>query len=37
VRDPVEAEQALAWARKHPVSVEDPAPLVIDNPNDGRG
>ena len=37
VCDPVEAEQALAWARKHPAWIEDPAPLVIENPNDDRG
>jgi hypothetical protein len=34
-RDPVEAEQALAWARAHPAWIDDPAPLLIDDPNDG--
>ena len=33
--DPVEAEQALACAREHPARIEDPAPLVIEHPNDG--
>jgi hypothetical protein len=37
VCDPVEAEQAVAWARGHPAWIEDPAPLVIENPNDDRG
>ena len=37
VCDPVEAEQALAWAREHPAWTEDPPPLVIENPNDDRG
>jgi hypothetical protein len=29
VCDPLEAEQALAWARAHPTWIDDPAPLVI--------
>jgi hypothetical protein len=33
VCDPVEAEQALAWAQAHPAWVQDPAPLVIEDPN----
>jgi hypothetical protein len=32
VGDPLEAEQALAWARAHPAWIEDPAPLVVENP-----
>jgi hypothetical protein len=31
VCDPVEAEQALAWAREHPAWFEDPAPLFIES------
>jgi hypothetical protein len=31
--DPVEAEQALAWARAHPAWVEDPARLYAHDPN----
>jgi hypothetical protein len=31
--DPVEAEQALAWARAHPAWVEDPAPLYAHDPD----
>jgi hypothetical protein len=31
--DPVEAEQALAWAKAHPAWVEDPAPLYAHDPN----
>jgi hypothetical protein len=37
VCDPVEAEQALAWARDHPAWIEHPAPLAIESPNDDRG
>jgi hypothetical protein len=33
VCDPLEAEQALAWAQAHPAWVEDPAPLVVEDPN----
>jgi hypothetical protein len=33
VCDPVEAEQALAWARAHPAWVDDPAPLDMHDPN----
>jgi hypothetical protein len=33
VCDPVEAEQALAWARAHPAWVDDPAPLYAYDPN----
>jgi hypothetical protein len=29
VCDPVEAEQALAWARAHPAWVDEPAPLYV--------
>jgi hypothetical protein len=29
---PLEAEQALAWARAHPAWIDDPAPLVVENP-----
>jgi hypothetical protein len=36
VGDPVEAEQALAWAREHPAWTDDPAPLVIENPTHDR-
>jgi hypothetical protein len=32
VCDPVEAEQAMAWARAHPAWTDDPAPLVIVDP-----
>jgi hypothetical protein len=32
--DPVEAEQALAWARAHPAWIDGPAPLVMADPND---
>jgi len=32
VCDPLEAEQALAWARAHPAWTPDPAPLVVENP-----
>jgi hypothetical protein len=32
--DPMEAEQALAWARAHPAWVENPAPLYAHDPND---
>jgi len=35
--DPVEAEQALAWARAHPAWIDDPAPLVIEAPNGPEG
>jgi hypothetical protein len=31
--DPVEAEQALAWARAHPASVDEPVPLYSHDPN----
>jgi hypothetical protein len=31
--DPFEAEQALAWARAHPAWLDDPAPLVAEDPN----
>jgi hypothetical protein len=31
--DPVEAEQALAWARAHPAWIDAPAPLVTADPN----
>jgi hypothetical protein len=31
--DPVEAEQALAWARAHPAWVDEPAPLYAVDPN----
>jgi hypothetical protein len=34
VCDPLEAEQALAWARAHPAWMDDPAPLVIEDPKD---
>ena len=30
--DPIEAEQALAWARAHPAWIEDPAPLYAHDP-----
>ena len=33
VCDPVEAEQALGWARAHPAWVEDPPPLVVEDPD----
>jgi hypothetical protein len=33
VCDPLEAEQALAWAQVHPAWVQDPAPLMIEDPN----
>ena len=33
VCDPVEAEQALAWAREHRAWIEDSAPLTIADPN----
>jgi hypothetical protein len=36
VCDPHEAEQALAWAKAHPLWSDDPAPLVIEDPNDGE-
>jgi hypothetical protein len=36
VCDPLEAEQALAWARAHPAWIDDPAPLVIEDPNGAR-
>jgi hypothetical protein len=32
--DPLEAEQALAWAKAHPRWSDDSAPLVIEDPND---
>ena len=31
--DPLEAEQALAWARAHPAWTDDPAPLTANDPN----
>jgi hypothetical protein len=31
--DPTEAEQALAWARAHPTSVEDLPPHYAHDPN----
>jgi hypothetical protein len=31
--DPLEAEQALAWARAHPAWIEEPAPLAVEDPN----
>jgi len=34
--DPLEAEQALAWAKARPAWIEDPAPLTIANPNDNQ-
>jgi hypothetical protein len=30
--DPIEAEQALAWARAHPAWIEEPAPLYAHEP-----
>jgi len=35
--DPVEAEQALAWARAHPAWIDGPAPLVMEDPNGPEG
>jgi hypothetical protein len=35
--DPVEAEQALAWALAHPAWIDDPAPLVTEDPNRPEG
>jgi hypothetical protein len=32
VCDPIEAEQAMAWARAHPAWTEQPAPLVMLDP-----
>jgi hypothetical protein len=34
VCDPLKAEQALAWARAHPAWTDDPAPLVIEDPQE---
>jgi hypothetical protein len=33
VCDPTEAEQAIAWAQAHPAWVDDPAPLVVEDPD----
>jgi hypothetical protein len=32
VCDPIEAEQAMAWARAHPAWTDEPAPLVTVDP-----
>jgi hypothetical protein len=32
VCDPIEAEQAIAWARAHPAWTDDPAPLYALDP-----
>jgi hypothetical protein len=31
VCDPIEAEQARAWAQAHPARVADPAPLTVED------
>jgi hypothetical protein len=37
VCDPIEADQAMAWARAHPAWTDEPAPLVMIDPMAERG